>query len=138
MPAVAAARPLLVTLPTITVIDGDYEASIGDHWLQGRTAFGGASAAVALSAIKHAHPDLPPLRSMQAAFVGPVAGAVRASPQMLRQGKNSAFVGCDVTTDAGIGLRTLFLFMASRPSAIAFASPPRRCTCRRRQARRQR
>ena len=112
-----------MTLPFVKASGDGYEADIGDHWLQGRTAFGGASAAIALTAIKHAHPDLPPLRSMQAAFVGPVSGAVRATPQMLRQGKNSAFVGCDVRTDGGIGLRTLFLFMASRPSAIAFASP---------------
>ena len=101
--------------------DGDcFHATLGDNWLQGRTAYGGASAAIALMAIKSAFPDLPPLRSVQIAFVGPLAGEVSATPVLLRRGKNSAFVGCDVTGGDGIGLRTLFLFMATRTSAIDY------------------
>lgn len=94
-------------------------ATIGEHWLQGRTAYGGVSAAIALVAVKAAFNDLPPLRSAQIAFVGPLSGAVQATPTLLRRGKNSAFIACDVTGSDGIGLRALFLFMASRDSAIA-------------------
>jgi acyl-CoA thioesterase len=92
---------------------------LGDEWLQGRTAYGGASAAIALHAAKAAHSDLPPLRSAQIAFVGPLAGAVQMTTTELRRGKNSAFIGCDVVGRDGIGLHALFLFMASRESSIA-------------------
>lgn len=97
---------------------------IGDEWRQGRTAYGGVSAALALASAKGAHADLPPLRSAQFAFVGPLAGAVTATPTLLRRGKNSAFIGVDITSEDGVGLRALFLFMAPRPSEIAFAPPP--------------
>jgi Thioesterase-like superfamily len=107
-----------MTLPY--VIDG--KASIADAWLQGRTAYGGASAAIALMAVKAAHPDLPPLRSAQIAFVGPLSGEVVATPVLLRRGKNSAFIGVDVTGADGVGLRALFLFMASRESSVRYGN----------------
>ena len=93
--------------------------TIGDDWLQGRTAYGGVSSAIALHAVKAVYPDLPPLRSAQIAFVGPLAGVIEAKPTLLRRGKNSAFVGCDLMVADGVGLRALFLFMSSRPSTIA-------------------
>lgn len=105
----------------------DGEALLADlplHWLQGRTAYGGVSAAIALAAVKATYPDLPPLRSAQIAFIGPIAGMVRASPSLLRRGKNSAFIGCDVTGADGIGLRAMFLFMASRSSVLTHAALP--------------
>jgi Thioesterase-like superfamily len=102
---------------TLPVVDNG-KSTIGEEWLQGRTAYGGASAAIALKVTKLAHPDLPPLRSAQIAFVGPLAGDVVATPTLLRRGKNSAFVGVDVAGTDGIGLRALFLFMANRESSI--------------------
>ncbi len=97
---------------------------IDDHWLQGRTAYGGLSAAIALAAVKVSMPGLPPLRSAQIAFVGPLAGTVRATPVLLRQGKNSAFISCDVTGSDGVGLRALFLFMRGRESVIGYEDLP--------------
>lgn len=118
----------LPALLSATRFDGTtLSADIGDDWLQGRTAYGGLSAAIALHAVKAAVPDLPPLRSAQIAFVGPLAGTVRATPVLLRRGKNSAFIDCTVAGDEGCGLRALFLFMARRDSAIAhnaLAAPP--------------
>lgn len=105
--------------------DGDaLTADIGPHWLQGRTAYGGVSAAIALAAAKAAFAELPPLRSVQIAFIGPLAGEVRATPQLLRRGKNSAFVAVDVAGADGLGLRALFLFMAPRVSTIAHDDIP--------------
>ena len=106
---------------------GGFCATIGDGWLQGRTAYGGASAAIALAATKAVFTDLPPLRCAQVAFVGPIAGRVRLMPTLLRRGKNSAFIACDVTGSDGLGLRAMFLFMASRDSAINYenlTAPP--------------
>ncbi len=99
-------------------------AVIGDDWLQGRTAYGGVSAAIALAAAKAAFDDLPPLRSAQIAFVGPLAGEVTATPQLLRRGKSSVFAAVDVAGEHGIGLRALFLFMAPRESAIVHDDLP--------------
>lgn len=93
-------------------------AVIGEGWLQGRTAYGGVSAALALLSAKAAYADLPALRSAQIAFVGPLSGEVEVTPTLLRRGKNSAFVGVDVMGTEGVGLRALFLFVASRTSAI--------------------
>ncbi len=95
-------------------------AEIDESWLQGRTAYGGLSAAIALHAVKAAVPDLPPLRSAQIAFVGPLSGTVTATPVLLRKGKNSAFVDCTVANEDGIGLRALFLFIAHRDSSIRY------------------
>jgi acyl-CoA thioesterase len=109
-----------VTFPP--VVDG--HAVIGEEWSQGRTAYGGVSAAIALAAAKAAFPDLPPLRSAQIAFVGPLLGEVDAKPALLRRGKNSAFVDVTVSGAGGIGLRALFLFMADRDSSLNFRSLP--------------
>ncbi|KQN90055.1 hypothetical protein ASE95_15180 [Sphingomonas sp. Leaf231] len=111
--------------------DGTWEATIPDDWLQGRTAYGGLSAALALECAMRSQPDLPPLRSAQVAFVGPLAGGVRVVTQLLRRGRNAAFVQADVRGDAGLGVRCTFVFM--RPlestvdhdrSATAACAPP--------------
>lgn len=95
--------------------------TVEPEWLQGRTCYGGLSAALAYRATSGIAHDLPPLRSAQIAFVGPLADTVHAKPVLLRRGKNTAFVSCDVTGDAGIGLRALFLFASSRESRLAWS-----------------
>lgn len=110
----------LPSLLAASMFDGEtLSARIDENWLQGRTAYGGLSAAIALHAVKAATPELPPLRSVQIAFVGPLAGTVRATPVLLRRGKNSAFVDCTVEGESGCGIRALFLFMARRDSVLA-------------------
>ncbi len=103
-----------MSLPPL--VDG--RAVIGDDWLQGRTAYGGASAALALASAKATYNELPALRSAQIAFVGPLSGAVETRPLLLRRGKNSAFIGVDLAGNEGVGLRALFLFMANRASTV--------------------
>lgn len=95
-----------------------FATEIPPNWLQGRTAYGGLSTALALAAAKRIEPDLPPLRSAQVAFVGPLAGPVSVTATKLRRGRNAAFIQADVTSEAGLGLRTTFVFMAALQSAI--------------------
>lgn len=97
-----------------TARDGGVELT--PDWQQGRTAYGGLSAALCLAAALRAHPDLPPLRSAQFAFVGPAAGRLTTDLQVLRQGKSSAFVGVDLTGEAGLACRAILCFGAARPS----------------------
>ncbi|TGX55909.1 thioesterase family protein [Sphingomonas gei] len=98
--------------------DTGLSSAIPADWMQGRTAFGGLSAALALQAALDLEPDLPPLRSAQIAFIGPLAGGVAVAATKLRRGRNAAFIQSDVTSAAGLGLRATFVFMAELASAI--------------------
>ncbi len=97
---------------------GGWRGNVPDNWLQGRTAYGGFSAALALHAAKASDTDLPPLRSAQVAFVGPLSGAITVTAQRLRRGRNAAFVQADVASEAGLGLRATFVFMAPLASQV--------------------
>jgi len=102
-----------------------FTTAIPADWAQGRTAYGGLSAALALQAALELEPDLPPLRSAQVAFIGPLAGEVSVTATKLRRGRNAAFLQSDVTSQAGLALRATFVFMAPLPSALAHDTAPR-------------
>ncbi|WP_120717341.1 acyl-CoA thioesterase [Tsuneonella amylolytica] len=90
-----------------------------DRWMQGRTLFGGASAALALEGIRKAMPDLPPFRAAQVGFVAPVGANLVFSVEMVRQGRNVTQVRCDIASDDKLALTALMLFGESRePNAV--------------------
>ncbi|WP_114952183.1 acyl-CoA thioesterase [Sphingosinicella terrae] len=95
---------------------------VPDRWMQGRTVYGGLSAALALAATLGRWDDLPPLRSAQIAFVGPLAGALEIRTELLRRGRSAAFVQADVASAAGLGVRATFLFVAARESHVDLAA----------------
>ena len=99
-------------------------ASIGDEWRQGRTLYGGLSAALCVEAAARALPEPRPLRSAQFAFAGPASGTVTARPTILRQGKSTIFVSVDLHGDAGLATRATLCFAADRTSSIAYANLP--------------
>jgi acyl-CoA thioesterase len=112
-------------LLTETHRDGEaWVSHVTDDWRQGRTLYGGLSAALCLNAALEAFADLPPLRSAQFAFVGPAAGEVRAVPALLRQGKSATSAAVDLAGEAGLATRALFTFGAGRPSAYARTNLP--------------
>lgn len=112
-------------LAAATPTDSGLRAVIPANWMQGRTAYGGLSAALALHAAQQSEADLPPLRSAQIAFIGPLAGEVTTAATRLRRGRNAAFIQADVSSDAGLGLRATFIFMAPLASQVAHdAAPP--------------
>lgn len=98
-----------------------WHGTVPPDWQQGRTAFGGLSAAMALHAARQLEPELPPLRSAQVAFVGPLAGAVTVSATLLRRGRNAAFVAAEVSGEAGLGVRCTYVFMRALPDALSHA-----------------
>lgn len=111
--------------------DGDvFTAHLSENWMQGRTAYGGASSALALTATEATFPQLPPLRSAQIAFVGPLGGELTIRPTLLRQGRSASFVRADVSNGDQLGLSALFLFASERESALDIPSlavtPPAR------------
>lgn len=96
---------------------GRHAIELPPDWLQGRTAYGGLSAALCLEATLRSHAELPPLRSAQFCFIGPATGVLRMAPQVLRQGKSTVVVGVDLTGDSGLAVRATFCFGASRAVA---------------------
>lgn len=99
----AAARP----------IDGGFAATIPSDWMQGRTSYGGLSAALALAAAQGLVVDLPPLRSATVNFVGPLAGEVEVRAKLLRRGRNASWISAEVVNEAGVGLTATFVFMGA-------------------------
>ena len=97
--------------------DGDsHLITVPDDWLQGRTAYGGLSAAMTLEAIYRSEKDLPPLRSAQFCFIGPATGELRVSNSVLRKGKSTVVVGASLDGESGIAVRSTLCFGAGRES----------------------
>ncbi len=112
----------MISIPDIIAalepVEGGWRGAIPENWLQGRTAYGGMSAALALHAAQMSDTGLPPLRSAQVSFIGPLAGPVTLRAQRLRRGRNAAFVQADVESEAGLGLRATFVFMGPVASKV--------------------
>ncbi|MEM8987350.1 MAG: thioesterase family protein [Pseudomonadota bacterium] len=96
--------------------DGGFALTIPDSWMQGRSTYGGLSAAIGLKAAEASFPNLPPLRSMQVSFIGPVGGDITIKTELLRQGRSVTFVGADIYGEKGLGARSVFAFGQARPS----------------------
>jgi acyl-CoA thioesterase len=105
--------------------DGDiFKITVPDDWRQGRTTYGGLSAALCLEAAKRTSPDLPPLRSAQFTLIGPAAGPLSIHVSTLRRGKSAVFVNVDLTGEAGLAARAVLSFGAARKSVLDYADLP--------------
>lgn len=111
-------------MSTMEADAGVYSMVLPDDWLQGRTAFGGLSAALCWEAAQRSGDALPPLRSAQFAFVGPAGGRLRIEPTLLRRGKSAAFYSVDLHGDEVLAVRGLLCFGASRPSQLNHVDLP--------------
>ncbi len=90
-----------------------------EGWMQGRTLYGGAGSLVAYTAAMRAFPGLPPLRSAQVCFVGPVGNEVAVRTKMIRQGRNVATVRSELLVEGSVGLTALWVFGSERePNAV--------------------
>jgi acyl-CoA thioesterase len=102
--------------------DGDsFRVTLTDDWLQGRTAYGGLSAALCVEAALRTAKDLPPLRSAQFTLIGPAAGPLTMAARELRRGKSAVFVGVDLVGEAGLAARAVLSFGVARKSVIAYS-----------------
>lgn len=110
----ATQTPFSSLLDSLDAAGDRFTIALPADWLQGRTAYGGLSAALCLQATLRAFPDVPPLRSAQFAFVGPATGRLGIAPRMLRQGKSAAFAGVDLDGDSGPAVRATLCFGAGR------------------------
>lgn len=100
--------------------DGDgFTIDAPEDWAQGRTLYGGMTAALAYEAVTRMHADLAPLRSAQFTFIGPASGKLHFSSAMLRKGRSSALVSADCVNDAGAAARAMFVFGGARDSKVS-------------------
>lgn len=97
--------------------------TVTEDWAQGRTLFGGISAALcAATGERLAGEGIegapPPLRSAQVAFIGPAAGDLRLSGEVLRRGKSVTFVQADLHAEGKLATRAILTYGAARQSTI--------------------
>ena len=125
--AIAAMTPVMSTanlLDPITADAGETRFSGLDHWMQGRTLYGGASALIAYTAVTRAFPDLPPLRGAQIAFVAPTGPEMELRREIVRQGRNVAQVRSEIWCEGACALTAFWLFGTDRePNALHDAAP---------------
>ncbi|MFT6408390.1 MAG: acyl-CoA thioesterase [Arenicella sp.] len=92
--------------------------SISDNWMQGRTTYGGMSAALCYQAVVNDFPELPPLRSAQINFIGPVGGEVSVTTKIMRQGRSVAYISAEMIGENGLATHAVFCFGESRESRL--------------------
>lgn len=105
--------------------DGDsYVIEAPEGWTQGRTLYGGMTAALCAEALTRQHAELPPLRSAQFAFMGPATGTLRLTPQLLRQGSSSAVAAVDCHAQDSLVARAIFTHGLRRESEVSHDLTP--------------
>lgn len=98
--------------------DGRYATTIPDNWMQGRTTYGGLSAALCLAVIEKTYPGLPPLRAAQVTFTGPAGGAVLINTDVIRQGRSVTHICATLTDESGTATHAVFSFGVKRESRL--------------------
>ncbi|MBA1147360.1 thioesterase family protein [Ectothiorhodospiraceae bacterium WFHF3C12] len=98
---------------------GSATQELTPDWLQGRTAFGGWQAALAVQAMRRAVGDDAPLRTLQVNFIGPVeAGRVTATAEPLRQGRSATQAEARIDVDGQVRFQSVGIFAGSRESRL--------------------
>lgn len=86
-----------------------------EDWSQGRSAFGGLSAAFAVTAMRKQLAQPQTVRSLMVSFIAPIApGGVNVEARILRQGKNVTQCSASVYSDGQLGLQAMAAFGNSR------------------------
>jgi acyl-CoA thioesterase len=108
-------------MQTVTRHGEHWQATVSEDWLQGRSAFGGLQAALAVRAMRELVPADMPLRTLQVTFIAPVpAGNVTIRAHCLRQGRSVIQVEASLCDGEQILCRLLGVFGSARPSALDF------------------
>lgn len=110
---------LRAVLDGFTEDEGVSRVEAPETWTQGRTLYGGMTAALCWHAATRAIPDLPPLRAAQVAFVGPAAGPLEFRCELLRRGRNSAILEVACRTAEGHAAKAFFTCANPRASSVS-------------------
>ena len=94
------------------------QVHITENWMQGRTTYGGMSAALCYQAVINSFDELPPLRSAQVNFIGPVGGNVSIKSTVMRRGRSVAYISAEMRGEKGLATHVVFCFGESRESRL--------------------
>lgn len=103
---------------------GGWRATITDDWMQGRSSFGGVTAALSLVALGNDVGRDRPLRSIDVAFIGPAGGDVHITTELLRKGRSATHAAATITVDSATAVRTHAVFGHARAAGIECRLPP--------------
>lgn len=113
---------LIETLEQFTPSDKGLSGDVSPTWHQGRTVYGGMTAALCLLAAQDLAQDRP-LRSAFIGFVGPSSGRISVEAEVLRAGRNASSVRARLGSSLGPGVEALFTFSPNRESALSYPGP---------------
>lgn len=111
------------TFQTLADQAAAHTPDIPESWKQGRTAYGGLSAALLLARARGDHPELPPLRSALVNFTGPVTSAPEITTEVLRQGRNVTTVYTRADVEGRAACTATFSFGTARESHLSVDRP---------------
>lgn len=111
-------------LASVKPLDDGFHVKVPPEWHQGRTAYGGFSSGLALTAAMRVADGLPPLRSAQVSMIAPVVDEVEVRAHLLRSGKNAAWVAAEITGGKGVCLTATFVFMGPVDSGLHVNNQP--------------
>jgi acyl-CoA thioesterase len=89
-----------------------------EAWAQGRTLYGGMTAALCFEAARRQSLIQAPLRSAQFVFIGPASGELTFQATVLRAGRSSIVAAVDCVSNAGLAARATLVFGADRSSTV--------------------
>lgn len=97
------------------VASPDNSTEFDETWTQGRSAFGGLSASLAVAAMDKALNNSLPLRSLMVSFIAPLPpGPVTAEARIQRQGRNVTQMAAEVVHDGKLCLQAMAAYGSSR------------------------
>ncbi|WP_022696133.1 thioesterase family protein [Ponticaulis koreensis] len=105
-----------------------------ESWAQGRTLYGGLSAALCHVSARETLEIDKPIKSAVVAFVGPSSGHLTGEAALMRQGKSTIMMDATLHGERGIGTKTLLVYGDDRDSKLdqsglvcSNAPPPEDC-----------
>jgi len=108
-------------------LDGDLASiTIPEGWMQGRSTFGGFTAATMAALARRSEPDGDrPLRSASMQLLAPVLpGPAQGRATVLRRGRNITFVEVGLLQSDALVARSTMVFAKALASPIEIAPPP--------------
>lgn len=117
-----AETSLAETIDGFSLAEGTLSGEVPPTWNQGRTVYGGMTAALSLLGARQLAQGRP-LRSAFIGFVGPSSGQLSIEAQELRAGKNTSSVRSRLSSAMGPGVEAVFTFAANRDSVLDDPGP---------------
>ncbi len=108
-------------MPTLAeLISGfDHDFLVPTGWTQGRTAYGGLTAALSVHAARLTAGDsLPPLKSAQFLLSAPVVDRASITARRLREGRSATSVAIETVSGGQVAAHASLIFATPRTSAI--------------------